>query len=427
MQSPKKIKSAVEKGETMQLHKRMTTDQARVILDWYEKGIITKVESLKRLGIKERRFFKLVKSFRNKKDFQLQPKRLNTHRKISPYLDRLIKIELEKEKSLIKDVSIPLAFYNFTAVRDEIFRQAGSTVSAKTISNRARTWGYVNPPKPKRTHDRVVLTTASGLLLQHDSSEHLWAPFAEEKWVLITTIDDYSRYLLYAEFVNEESAWAHIEAVKKITLTYGVGSNYYVDNHSIFRFVRKTDNIWQSPKVDANTVMTQWKRTVQECGMGIIYALSPEAKGKVERPYRWLQDRIVRRCAKEGVTTIERAKEILAEEVHRYNDLQVHSTTKEIPKIRFERSKREGNWVFRPLVLPKPYTSTKDIFCIKEKRIVDGYGQISFRKRMIKLPKHIPEGAEINIHVCPDPKKPEVRLWYKDNLLQVIILHQTKN
>lgn len=400
----------------------MTDKQAELIFDWHEKGLADKEETMLRLGVKERRFYELLKRYRNRK-LTLKPKRMNSHRKLSPYLDRLIRIELEKEKELIKNKEITVTNYNFTAVRDEITKITGKEISPKTISRRAEKWGYVNPPKPKKKHDRVVLTEASGLLLQHDSSEHLFAPFAGKKWILITTIDDYSRYLLYAGFVEEESAWSHIKAVKSVALSYGVGASYYADNHSIFRFVRHTDSIWQSPRVEAKDVLTQW-RTIEECGMNVIYAMSPQAKGKVERPYRWLQDRIVRKCAKEGIATINEARMVLKEEVDRYNNRQIHSTTGEIPKFRLERSRREGKSVFRSLELPNPYTSVKDVFCIKEKRIVNGYGRISFRKRQIQVPKHVPKGAEIQIHIYPDSLKPEVRLWYKDSLIQVIVLHK---
>ena len=75
---------------------------------------------------------------------------------------------------------------------------------------------------------------------------------------------------------------------------------------------------------------------------------------KVERPYRWLQDRIVRTCAIEELTTIDEVRAVLREEVDRYNNYQVHSTTGESPSIRFEKARKEGNSLFRPFVLPKP-------------------------------------------------------------------------
>src|SRR5512146_1329492 len=66
-------------------------------------------------------------------------------------------------------------------------------------------------------------------------------------------------------------------------------------------------------------------------GVDVTYALSVQAKGKVERPYRWLQDRIVRTCALEHITQLEEGRAVLHDELTRYNQHQVHSTTGEIP------------------------------------------------------------------------------------------------
>jgi len=91
-------------------------------------------------------------------------------------------------------------------------------------------------------------------------------------------------------------------------------------------------------------------------------SLSPQAKGKIERPYRWLQDRIVRTCALEHITTLTDARPILREEVHRYNYHQVHSTTHEIPAVRFEKAQKEHRSLFRPFVLPTPLLLRKMSF-----------------------------------------------------------------
>jgi len=79
----------------------------------------------------------------------------------------------------------------------------------------------------------------------------------------------------------------------------------------------------------------------------MIYALSPQAKGKIERPYRWLQDRIVRTYALDHVYSSTDARRIFLEEVHHCNYLQLHSTTQEIPAIRFEKAKKDKRSLFR--------------------------------------------------------------------------------
>jgi len=107
------------------------------------------------------------------------------------------------------------------------------------------------------------------------------------------------------------------------------------------------------------------------------------SKGKVERPYRWLHDRIVRTCAIEKLRTVDEVRAVLKAELHRFNNHQVHSTTWEIPSIRFEKAKKEGNSIFRPFALPKPYISTKYIFRLRESRTVNGYRNISLFKHEI--------------------------------------------
>ncbi len=128
-------------------------------------------------------------------------------------------------------------------------------------------------------------------------------------------------------------------------------------------------------------------------GVDVSYDLSPQAKGKIERPYRWLQDRVVRTSALERLSTIEEVRAVLKEEVDRYNNHQVHSTTGEVPGVRFEKAAKEGNSLFRPFVLPKPYTSAKDVFCLREKRMVNGY-------RRISLFNHEIRGTQ-----CPAPRR----------------------
>ena len=411
----------------MQLHKRQDIAQVRLILGWYDQHLMSRDEALKKLGVKRRRFYELLKQYRSGSLTTLAAPRTNAHRKLSSAMDAAIRAELAREHGLIADKDIPITTYNYAAIRDRAVEVTGTTVSAQTVRNRARAWGYYLPKKAAKTkHDRVVLTTATGLLLQHDASHHKWSPFAIDKWCLITTIDDYSRLLVYAELWEAETTWAHIQALKAVVTTYGAGGSYYTDNHSIFRYVERQESYWHTQKRDKQTVQTQWERAVRECGMDIVYAMSPEAKGKIERPYRWLQDRIVRSCAKAGVTDIQGARDILRAEVNRYNNRQVHSTTGEIPAIRFARAREEGNTVFRPFVLPSSYHSLKDVICLKEDRVVNGYNQIRWRGGYLKIPRHIPEGATVHIHILPDSSHPELRVWYKDELVQSVSLAPTQ-
>jgi hypothetical protein len=229
--------------------------------------------------------------------------------------------------------------------------------------------------------------------------------------------------LLYAEFVPEENTWVHIQAAQSVLQTFGLPFRYYVDNLRVFRFVQKRDSFWRTHHLETDDVAPQWKQVLQEFKVKVIHALSPQAKGKVERPYRWLQDRIVRTCALERLISMEDARAVLRDEVQRYNYQQVHSTTGEVPAIRFANANKAGNSLFRPFVLPKPYKSAKDVFCLRATRILDGYRRISIDRHVIEVPK-VDVREEVDLRMVPDLAKNvlQIRIWFQGKMVHAVNL-----
>ena len=312
--------------------------------------------------------------------------------------------------------------YNYLALRDRL-KTKGITVSATTITKRAKELGCYQPHRKHKVHDREVITTTIGALVQHDASTHRWSPFAEEKWTLITSLDDYSRKLLFADFFIQETSWAHIQAAQAVLQTFGLPLSYYVDNLRVFRFVQNRDSVWRKHILVTDDIDPQWRQVMRLMGVDVTYALSPQAKGKVERPYRWLQDRIVRTCALEKLSSLEEVRSVLRNEVDRYNNHQVHSTTGEIPNLRFENARKTGTSLFRPFSLPKPYTSPKDVFCLRDTRILNGYRRISIFNQEIEVP-HVPLREDVELHMIPNLGKQilEVRIWWKSKLVHSVNL-----
>ena len=410
-----------------QLHKRFSTEEVKMLLQKYVNENVELVYILEILKIKRTRFFELLKQYKSDPDdFSIQYKRKRATRKISENVERNIINELAKEKKLIEDKSIPISFYNYSYIKEQIYQAYGQKVSLPTIIVRAKKEGLYRPrKKERRSHEREVLTNYVGELIQHDSSHHKFSPYADKKWYLITSLDDYSRLFLFAKLIDKETSWQHILALKEVFLTWGTPLSYYVDSHSIFRFVQGRDSLWRKHYLITDEADTQWKMVIDECRVKAIYALSPQARGKIERPYRWQQDRIVRGCAREGIKTIEEAEEVLEKEMTRYNYRQVHSTTGEVPILRFERAIREKKSLFREFKIPPPYTSVKDIFCLRVKRIVDAYHKISLDKLTFKVHK-APLRKEVQLRITLDENTglAEIRIWYKDILTDV---YQVKN
>ncbi len=402
-----------------QVHKRFTPDQVKELLERYSNKEIERNYIQEILGIKKRRFFSLLKEFkRNPQQFSTQYQRTTPSRIISPDIEQNILNELAVDKKIIQNKENPLKSYNYSYIRKLLKKKYHQKVSLPTIIDRAKKHGFYLK-KPKRSiHDREVLTHYLGELIQHDSSFHLWAPAAQEKWYLITSLDDHSRFILYATLVKKETSWTHIQALQTVILRYGLPLAYYVDSHSIFRFVRGRDSLWYQHHLQTDETTPQWKQVLEECNVKIIHSLSPQARGKIERPYGWLQDHLIRTCVREDIANIKPAQQILGQEVHQYNYHQVHSTTQEIPYLRFQRALKQRKSLFREFNVPPPFQSPKDIFSLRMDRIVDSYRQISMSSLQFKV--HADPTKQVNLRIHPlNDQISELRFWCEGKLIDI--------
>lgn len=400
-----------------QLHKRLTTEQVVDILNKQINKEITGKEAAAYLGISRRRLYQLRAEYEEKGSaFTIEYERATPTRKIDPEVEKNMRVELERDQQLITNPDVPVRRYNYSYIRDELQRKHQQRVSVNTIIARAKEWDFYLGKPPKKTHDREVITNYTGELIQHDASHHLFVPLLERKLALITSLDDFSRSLLYAEFWEQETTWNHLQAAQTLVSEYGIPLKWYMDQHAIFRYVKSRDknSPWREFTKFTDDVDPQYKQALKEVGIEPIYALSPQAKGKVERPYQWIQDRVVRTCMREQVTTVPGAQEVLRDLVHQYNWKWRHSTTGEIPMERYQDAIREKKSMWQKLELKPPYTDVKDIFCLRTKRIVDPYRNVSLNKLKLAVPG-VPPRQEVELRMTPDEKKQvvEIRFWFK--------------
>lgn len=401
-----------------QLHKNFTDGQVKTLLKSYLDKKIKINYILQMLKIKRSRFFELLAKYRKDPDnFSIQYERKTINRKIDPGIERNIIQELKIEKDLIKAKDIPIKWYNYSYIKDLLEQKYGQRVSLPTIIDRAKRNNFYFLRPKRRAHDREVITNYPGELIQHDSSHHRFAPYAE-KWYLITSLDDYSRLSCMLFLVERETTWEHILALEAVLLKYGFPLAYYVVSHSIFRFVQGRDSFWRNHYKLTDEANPQWKQVLDDCRVKVTYALSPQAKGKIERPYRWIQDRLIRTCYRENIRVIKEAQLILNNLVQKYNYRIVHSTTGEIPYIRFQRAIREKRTLFREFTINPPFKSVKDIFCLRVDRMVNSYRKVSINNLELKVPK-APLHESIQLRIVPDKESglSEVRFWHKDEFL----------
>lgn len=407
-----------------QIHKRLSDEQVVLILEKYLSKEIELDYALNYLGVKRAMFFRILKNYREEPDnFTISTLRNQSEkRKIGKEKEKAIIKELKKEKALIGNKDIPIKFYNYSSVRDDIREKYNFRISLPTIINRAKNNDFYIEKPDRKIHDREVITNFAGEMVQHDTSHHLWSPRMEIKLYLITSLDDYSRFILFAELFERELSWHHIRAAESVILNHGCPLKYYSDQHSIFRFVKDRDKFtpWHTHAKFTDDVDTQWKQVLNDCQIKTIYALSPQAKGKIERPFQWLQDRMVRICAKNNITSIEKIRKVLKKLVHKYNYQWVHSTTGEIPAIKLRKAIRDRKTMFRPFKIKKPFKSSKDIFCLRDERTVDSYHKISINTLELKVPI-VPIRNKVNLRIVPNYKTSiaEIRMWFKDQLVSV--------
>jgi hypothetical protein len=404
-----------------QIHTKFTNEQVKDLLGKYLNHTVERKYIQEILGIKKSRFFELVQSYRKDPGaFSVDYKRSAEAKRIPTEIQNNIIKELAIDRKAIQNKDIPLYRYNYSYVQKRLEEKHGQTAAVSTIIQYAKANGFHLPKRHKpKTHDREVLTTHAGELIQHDASYHLWAPDSGVKWTLITSLDDYSRCLLYAQLVERESSWTHIQALQSVVMKHGAPVAFYTDCHSIFRYIKGRDQRHHSYAKFTDDIDPQWKLVMKDCGIRPVYALSPQAKGKIERPYGWLQDHLVRTCIRENVKDIAHAQRVLNYERERYNYKQIHSTTREIPSRRFNSALEAKKSLFRPWVIPKPFLSLRDIFALRTQRFVDNYHSVTIRNLHIKLTSVEPQRpVHIRIYIL-DQDFYELRFWYNGRLIKV--------
>ena len=194
-----------------QLRKKLTDYQIKELITRYLKKKIARKYIQEILGIKKTRFFALVKRFKDDpENFSILYSRRIPTRKIDPDIEKNIAKELKIEKDLIKVKEVPIKYYNYSYIKDLLEQKYGQKVSLPTIIDRAKRNNFYFLRPKRKAHDREILTNYIGELIQHDSSHHQFSPCTKGKWYLITSLDDFSRLILYAVLVAKETTPGNI-------------------------------------------------------------------------------------------------------------------------------------------------------------------------------------------------------------------------
>lgn len=210
--------------------------------------------------------------------------------------------------------------YNHTHLCEVLTEEHQIIVSRRTLSRLLRAEGMRSPRRRRPPKHRIRRERAAqrGLLVQVDASDHDWLEGRGPRCTLVGAIDDATGDLLGAYFCLHESTAAYLELLRACVRSHGIPAAWYTDKHGCF--VRNDKEAWTlAEQVAGRREPTQAARALEQLGIALILAHSPQAKGRIERCWGTLQDRLVKALRRAGAATLEEANAVLAHYLPRHN------------------------------------------------------------------------------------------------------------
>lgn len=210
------------------------------------------------------------------------------------------------------------ATYNTAQARDDLLRFQGIELSYSALYRLRKGAGLASP----RHHDVVAhrkrreRAPQEGLLLQADGSAHAWLEERGPRLNLIVYVDDATSKIAGATFREQEDAVGYLLVLKRICATQGIPSALYTDRHTIFGPQPAKANRQQQYGRQSGS---HFLRMLNTLGMQRLAARSPQAKGRVERCFGTLQDRLVKELRRFNACTLDEANKVLADYLPYYN------------------------------------------------------------------------------------------------------------
>jgi len=394
------------------IHKRLPVQFVEEVLGSFNQHRISEKEAMDLLGVKRSRLHQLRKRWllRNRKrSFRLWQREDNAFH----VLAEEVRQWLDKELQYIRqEAELFRGKFNFAFLAEEAQKRFGRPFCRNSLRLYALRSGYYHalPDEKGKVYTRFE-TSGPGALFQHDSSYHLWVPHRREKQYLILTKDDYSRKVVGARIVQRETTFEHLETVRQTVSSHGIPLAYYLDNHSIFRFVLH-QGVHVRYKLREDEGEIQFRRALSNLGIGMIYTgkRQAQAKGKVEKIFDYLQRRLPYLCEKHKIKDCSEAQKILDDLVSYYNEQRTHEETNEIPAKRWQDAVSKGK---AKLKLLDPLVDLDRIFSIHLKRKVRKDGSIMFMGKKWSI--GYPEGTALFLCLIPDLKfmiyKEDKKIW----------------
>jgi len=357
---------------------------------------LTQKEAARMLGISTRQVKRLWRAYRKK-----GAKGLMSARRGKPSNHRL---DAQVEQQALDLLKEKYEDFGPTLAHEKLMEVHQLQLSRESVRRIMIEEGLWKPKRAKKppAHQMRERRACIGELVQIDGSDHAWFEDRGSKCTLLVYIDDATGQLLELCFVPDETTFAYFETSRRYFERCGKPVAFYSDKHGIFR-------VNQEATSGLSSGLTQFGRAMEELGIQIICANSPQAKGRVERANQTLQDRLVKELRLRGISDMAAGNAYLPEFREDFNR-------------RFAVVPRSSHDAHRPVL----NTENLDVILTHQKTgTLSKNLTVQSNKIIYQIQSDRPDYALRNaqVTVCENPQG-EVTILYKCKPLSYTIYHK---
>jgi transposase len=326
------------------------------------EGLLTEKQAAEIISLSERQIRRIVRRIREEGDRGIQ------HRSRGKESNRRLPQELvERVRRLYQE-----RYQGFgpTLMAEKLSELEGIAISKETIRRWLISSGHWQKGRKGRTHRQWRERKSHyGEMLQLDGSHHDWFAGRRPKCVLLAYIDDATNRV-YGRFYEYEGTIPAMDSFKRYILKHGIPLSVYMDKHTTYKSTAEPS---LEEEISGTTPLSEFGRALTELAVQIIHAHSPQAKGRIERLFKTLQDRLVKEMTIRGINTVAEANRYL----NTY--LAVHHK-------RFAVKAKEPSDLHRDI--PTGLNLDK-ILCIRTKRTLRNDFTIAHNRKLYQIEQHV--------------------------------------
>lgn len=292
-----------------------------------------------------------------------------------------------KEKILNLRCSYEYEISNFKHFQELLKEHENIDISYSALYKILRNAGIKSPKKHRKTklHHRRKRKECEGMMLQADGTPFEWFEDGQ-KYSLHGFIDDATGKITGLYMCKNECLLGYLEVLRQTLENYGIPISIYPDKYSVFFPPKKVnDHITIEEQLNGRQKgITQFGRIVEELGIDMFPANSPQAKGRIERLWETLQSRLITEFRINNIKNMDDANKFLIQYIEKYNS-----------KFAIEPSNKKSLF----LKLPKRY-NLDELLCVRFERTIDNAGVFSINNTKFQvLDNHLPPKSKIQIYI----------------------------